>query len=443
MTTAATRHADIERNRGLAVAIPPGSAAWIVALCVSRGLAITWSVAYAAVLPLTQVAWGLSNREAGVVQSSFQIGFLISMFVVGFVSDHHGAKRTFLVTGVAAWVSPILFVLLANGFWSAYLLYGLSGLCGGGTYSPVLALIKEHTEQARRGRAMGFLLAASSASFALCFGIASLVLKFTDWRNALAVIAVLPLLAWLIALAALRGTPNIVHPRPAGEKLWTALQTVVRSRRSMLSILGYSFHNWELLGMWAWLPAFLTVAFTAHGASSAEAASASLALTALTYVANIGGNIVGGTMADRWGRTQTILLWSCVSAALSFSIGWLIALPTVLLVLLACFYNFSAIADSSTHSTVLAESVPPHIIGVALSVRSVLGFGAAALSPIVFGAALDLAGGGNRSVDPFAWGIAWTTLGLGAMFGPLVTWKLQRMDRTEERVGLASKNEAR
>jgi MFS family permease len=149
-------------------------------------------------------------------------------------------------------------------------------------------------------------------------------------------------------------------------------------------------------------------------------------LAALTYVANIAGSIVGGTMADRWGRAQTILAWSCVSLALSFSIGWLIALPLGLLVVLACLYNFSGIADSSTHSLVLAESVPAHYLGVAYAVRSVIGFGAGVVSPVVFGWALDLAGGGRASTDTFAWGIAWSTLGLGALLGPVATWRLRK-----------------
>jgi len=131
-------------------------------------------------------------------------------------------------------------------------------------------------------------------------------------------------------------------------------------------------------------------------------------------------------MADRWGRTRTILTWSCVSLALSFSIGWLIAVPIALLVTLACLYNFAGIADSSTHSTVLAESVAPHYLGVAYAVRSVVGFGAGVVSPFVFGWALDFAGGGKSSTDSFAWGLAWATLGLGAMFGPIATWKLQK-----------------
>jgi len=102
-------------------------------------------------------------------------------------------------------------------------------------------------------------------------------------------------------------------------------------------------------------------------------------------------------------------------------------LPAVLLVVLACLYNFSAIADSSTHSLVLAESVPPHTLGVAYAVRSVVGFGAGVVSPVIFGWALDLSGGGKGSADAFAWGVAWSTLGLGALLGPLMTWKLHRL----------------
>ena len=139
----------------------------------------------------------------------------------------------------------------------------------------------------------------------------------------------------------------------------------------------------------------------------------------LTYVANIAGSIIGGTMADRWGRIQTLLTWSCASLVLSFTIGWLIAAPIALLVALACLSNFAGIADSSTHSTVLAESVPAHYLGVAYAVRSVIGFGAGVVSPVVFGWALD------ASPRDYAWGIAWCTLGVGALLGPVATWRLR------------------
>jgi MFS family permease len=400
-----------------------GSGAWLTALCTSRVLAATWFVAYSAVLPLTQAEWQLSAKEAGLIQSAFHLGYLVSLFIVGFIADHYGAKRAYLTTGIAAFASPWGFVLFADGFWSAFWLHALSGLCQGGTYTPPLALINDHIERSRRGRAMGFLIAGSSAGYAICLAIAGLVLQFTGWRGALAVVACLPMLSWLTGVAILRRTSNRVHPRPAGESMLAALPAVLANRKGMLSIWGYTFHNWELLGIWAWLPAFLTAALLYHGSSPENA----LLFAALTYIANIAGSIVGGTMADRWGRTQTLLLWSCVSLALSFSIGWLIAVPIALLVALACLYNFAGIADSSTHSTVLAESVPPHYLGVAYAVRSVIGFGAGVVSPFVFGYALDVAGDGNASIHPFPWGVAWATLGLGALLGPLATWRLHRI----------------
>jgi len=391
-------------------------------------LAATWFVAYSAVLPLTQAEWGLSAREAGMVQSAFHLGYLSSLFIVGFIADHFGAKRAYITTGVAAFLSPWAFVLFADGFWSALWLHALTGLCQGGSYTPALALINDHVGRERRGRAMGYLIAGSSAGYALCLGLAGLSLAYTDWRGALAVVACLPVLSWLLGLYVLKGTPNLVHARPAGESLLGAIPAVWRNRRGMLSIWGYTAHNWELLGLWAWLPAFLTAALLAHGSGIETSSSLALMLTGITYVANIGGSITGGVMADRWGRTQAILLWSCVSLALSFSIGWLMALPIALLVVLACLYNFAAIADSATHSTVLAETVPAHYLGVAYAVRSVLGFGAGVISPVAFGVALDF-GGGKGSTDALAWGLAWTTLGVGAMLGPWMTWRLQRESR--------------
>src|SRR5688572_11737893 len=322
-----------------------------------------------------------------MVQAGFHLGYLTSLFIVGFVADQFGAKRAYITTGIAAFASPWAFVLFADGFWSAFWLHAFTGLCQGGTYTPALGLINDHVERGRRGRAMGYFIAGSSAGYAICLGVAGLALRYTDWRGALAAVAMLPVVSWIAGVLVLRGTPNLVHPRPAGESLIAALPAVMRNRRGRLSIWGYTFHNWELLGIWAWLPAFLTAALLVHGSS--DAAALALLFAGLTYVANIAGSIVGGTMADRWSRTQTILLWSCVSLALSFSIGWLIAAPVLLIVALACLYNFAAIADSSTHSTVLAESVPAHYLGVAYAVRSAIGFGAGVVSPVVFGWALD------------------------------------------------------
>jgi len=415
----------------LASSRAPGGPVWLAMLCVVRMFAATWFVAYSAVLPLMRDDWGLSAREAGMIQGSFHFGYLASLFIVGLIADRYGAKRALLATGVTGLVSPLVFVWLVDDFWSALWLHAITGLTHGGYYTPLLAMVSTHIDPARRGRAMGLIIAASSAGYAIALGIAGLILTFADWRTALTALAFLPGVAWVVALVALRDTPNIVHPAPAGHTLLASIPAVLRNRKGMLSVWAYSFHNWELLGLWAWLPAFLTAAMVAHGTDPVAAGASGLAMVALTYVANIAGSIIGGTLADRWGRTQSILLWSGISVLLTFSIGWMMALPWLLLVILACATNFSAIADSSVHSTVIAENVPPHVLGAAFAVRSVLGFGAGVVSPVVFGWALDIAGVGISGNEGFAWGIAWATLAMGGMLGPLMTWKLQKLQRQE------------
>ena len=69
----------------------PGSAGWLALLCASRVLSASWFVAYSAVLPLVREDWGLSARDAGMIQGAFHLGYLASLFIVGFIADHFGA----------------------------------------------------------------------------------------------------------------------------------------------------------------------------------------------------------------------------------------------------------------------------------------------------------------------------------------------------------------
>ena len=66
---------------------------------------------------------------------------------------------------------------VADGFWSAFWLHAFTGLCQGGTYTPALALINDNIERERRGRAMGYFIAGSSAGYAICLGVAGLALE--------------------------------------------------------------------------------------------------------------------------------------------------------------------------------------------------------------------------------------------------------------------------
>jgi MFS family permease len=154
---------------------------------------------------------------------------------------------------------------------------------------------------------------------------------------------------------------------------------------------------------------------------------AGITLAGLSHLVSVAASLAGGALSDRIGRTRVILIMSCTSIACSFAFGWLVGFAMWIVVLIAIVYSFTAIGDSAVFSTVLTEVVPREYIGVALSLRSVLGFGLGALSPWVFGLTLDLTAQGPDAAGAYSWGIAWCTLGAGALLGPLMTLKLQRL----------------
>lgn len=405
---------------------------WLLWLCASRTSFTLIFTAYAAAIPLLKPEWGMSAGEAGLIQSAWHFGYLFSLVAVGFLADRYGAKRVLIVSSVAASTSAMVFALFAESFLTGAILYGLTGLFSGGSYTPGLTLIAERFQSARRGRAMGFYLAAASAGYALALVLTGALTPLIGWLGAFIVNAAGPLLGTLLALVALRDTPNVVHPRTTGEAAEKPVGVILGNRPAMLVTWAYTFHSWEMLGMKAWMPAFLSAAAAySTGSSATAAASLGAGLAAVAYVGSMGGSVFGGWLSDRMGRTWTMMVLATISAACSLALGWLIDLPLWLLVAICAFYSFAAVGDSSVYSTAVTELVPPRHIGAAYSVRSVLGFGAGAIAPWVFGLVLDAAGAAEAS-PLVTWGLAWCSLGVIALMSPVATWRLRRLPESRQ-----------
>jgi MFS family permease len=414
---------------------PDQDTCWLLGLCLARvAFALIFNT-YAATQPLLMVAWNMSASQAGWIHSGFYIGYLISLFGVGFLADRYGAKRIILLSSVAAAGGAFLFAVFANDFYSGLFFYGTSGLVSGGSYTPVLAVIAQHIEGRRRGRAIGWYIAASALGYALSLYLSGIMMAHSGWRSAFYVTACGPALGALLVFRVLRNTPNIIPPRPQDTSTDNLWQAVLTNKGAMLLILGYTFHSWELLGMRSWIPTFLTACVALGTGDATRAASIGASFGALLLGASMVGNISGGSLSDRWGRTAVIVLMGSLSLVCSFSIGWLIAMPFWLVVLVGLFYSITSIGDSPVFSTALTELVPSGFLGAAYSLRSVLGFGAGAISPAVFGLVLDWFGSGGGEASPLAWGLAFASLGIGGLLGPLGVLWLRRMPESTKMAG--------
>lgn len=399
---------------------------WLLQLCLARtGFALI-NTSFAALIPLVRPAWGLSASQAGLIQSAWHAGYIVSLIVASQLAGRYGARRTFLGMGFAATLSALVFALGADGFYPALILHGLAGLCAGGSYVPGLTLIAERFRVERRGRAMGAYIAAASLGYGLALpATAWLSVHFASPSAGLLLAAAGSLAGQALAWQTLRSTPNVVVDAAARNPLVSvaSLRWLWRDRQSRYVMLAYAFHAWELLGLWAWLPAYLAAASLASGERGlAGGIFAGAMLAALSHLVSTAGSLAGGSWSDRWGRQRVILTLSLASIACALAFGWLYAAPLGMLVIVAMLFNLTAVGDSAIHSAALTETVPAAHLATAYSLRSLLGFGMGALSPWLFGRVLD-----HFAADPaLAWGWAWSLLGVVALAGPWLTWRLMR-----------------
>jgi MFS family permease len=389
-------------------------------------------MAYPAVLSVVQEEWGLSSTAAGSISSAYQIGTAVALVFVSVLADYLDPRLLFRVSaGVTAAVS-LLIPVLAHGHLSALLLFGAVAVAVSGIYTPAIMLLAERFEPARRGRAMGWFLAASSMGYVLALVVGGAVVARAGWRPALFVLALGPLLCFALSLALFSGERSRRTGAPAPRRV-SFDADLAGNRPAQLMIWGYVFHSWELLGMWAWTPAFIAAALAVQGTTIERAAGLGASLSAIFHVMGIVASATGGALSDRWGRTAVIGGMMLVSSACSFGFGWMLAAPLLLLVVVGSVYGFSALGDSSVYSTGITETVRPERLGSALAVRSLLGFGAGAIAPLVFGWVLDLHGGRTASVA--GWGWAFSALGVGGVLGLLCMLWLRTMPESRRLAG--------
>ncbi len=392
---------------------PRAETLWLAGLCVARTGAAMMFMAYPAILPIVQREWELSATAAGSISSAFLIGTALSLAVLSVLTDWVGARTVFLWSSFASAAIAILLPTLANGYFSALILFSALAICLAGTYTPGIVLLAERFPAPRRGWAIGWFLASSSLGYALALALAGLVITLAGWRAALFTLALGPLTCAVLAILVLRGTPRRPSVVP---RFWSFWDQLVRNRAAQLMVAGYTFHAWEVLGMWAWTPAFLTVVFFTHGLDLSRSAGIGANISALFHVMGIIAASVGGWLSDRWGRTAIIIGMMAISTTCSFTFGWLLTAPLGLVVLVGLVYGFSALGDSPVYSAGITEVVEPSHLGSMLGVRSLLGFGAGAVSPLVFGAVLDFTAGGPNPASG-VWGWAYGVLGIGGFLG--------------------------
>jgi MFS family permease len=360
----------------------------IIAICVARVFLFATFMTVAATIPLIMTAWRVTAAAAGAIVSSFTIGYAVSLFAFASASDRYGPKRMASLSAVAAAASSLAFGLLARDWWTAMILYGLVGLAQGGVYTPLIIVLSDEVEPARRGKAMGWLISSTSIGYAASLAAAGLGVALGGWKVAFILTGVLPAVGAAMLIAFLNPLANRVHLRSRQTRL---VDELVRNRETRLLVAGYVAHCWELLGMWAWIPAFLAAALAVRGVEAAGASVSGAYLSGILHLFGATAAFSMGRLSDRTGRRPLLIALAAGGAIISFGIGWLVHASPAVLISLALAYAFVCLGDSSVLTAAVSETVQPSYLGAILAWRGLAGFAAGSLAPLVVGFVLDVA----------------------------------------------------
>ena len=377
----------------------------LLALAELLGMSAWFSAS--ALAPQLRAAWSLSDAQAGWLSSTVQLGFVTGTATAALLNlaDIIPARSYFGLSALAAAACNAA-LLAAGGFAPALLTRFGVGFFLAGVYPPAMKMIATWYRD-DRGFAIGTVVGALTVGKATPFlvhglehaGIAPVVLAASAASAA----------AGLLVLAAYRDGPFAFERRPFA---WNLVGTVVRCREVRLATSGYLGHMWELYAMWSWIAGFLA-AGAGLGARRGDIAGFA------AIAAGGAGCVLGGGLADRYGRERLTIWAMALSGGCAAVIGLTAAAPG-LVVAVAIVWGFAVVADSAQFSALVTELAPAHAVGTALTLQTSLGF-------LLTMASIQLV---PHLVGAIGWRWAFVALAIGPAAGIAAMHRLWRLRAT-------------
>jgi MFS family permease len=354
--------------------------------------------------------WGLSATEAGLMASSFALGYMLAVPVLTALTDRTDARLILLTGSAVSGLATFSFGLLAEGLWSAIAIWSIAGIGFAGAYMPGLKALVDRLPPGDSSRSVTLYTATFSVGVGLSFLVAQLAADALGWRSAFHITALGP----LAMIAACLGMAPI-KPTPSSRRLLD-FKPVFRNRPAMGFILGYGAHCFELYALRTWIVAFWTYVAARNGGS---ALLEPMTVSVVAAVLAMPSSIIGNEAAIRFGRHRAIVLFMCIAGIVATMIGAAAGAAPALLLALLLVYSIAIPADSGALTSGMTLSAQPEHRGATMAMHSTVGFGLSAAGAWGIGLALDAGGGMQTSTG---WLAAFLVMAAGGLTGPVAIW---------------------
>ncbi len=399
--------------------------ALLVTLCLAEILGMATFATYPTLIPRFQSEWSLSNTQVGWIGGIYFGGYVVAVGALTALTDRVSPKKIYLFSMGLSAVAAVGFAVTATGVWSASAWRLLQGIGLAGTYMPGLKALTDVLPERLHGRTVAFYTSSFGIGTSFSIYLSGHLEAAVGWQWTFALSALGPILALVVVLVALPSRPPQAHP-PVTRLL--DFRPVLANRRALGFTLAYTAHNVELFGFRNWIVPFIVFS---QGLAQPQALGTGLSaatVAAIVMLVALPSSVITNEFAQRLGRVRTLIVVMSASALTAVALGFSAPTLLVMLVLLG-LYGVTVTADSSTITAGLVEAADPRYRGTTMAMYSLIGFVGSFLGPIAFGAVLDLAGG---ETSPRAWGLAFSSMALIVLMGPLAVVLMCRGPRRLE-----------
>jgi MFS family permease len=287
---------------------------WVVVGVSATANSLAWSVrstfALFYVALLDEFHWRRADAALGYSLSWLLL--LVFSPLGGRLSDRWGARVLVPIGGLLLGGGLVLSGRV-TGLWQYYLAFGMLGAVGiGFIQTPAMAIVN-HWLSRSRGTAMGIVSAGASASAVIFYPINAWLILTFGWRDAFAIFGLI-VAGITVPLAALlyRNPPRemAAAAAPVDSRLegddWT-LRRALRSRPfwSVFAMWGLGVIGYQIMAPHP----------VAHGIKQGFDPVTLSWFFALGGACTVAGNLVGGSLSDRWGRETVFAIGTVVAVA--------------------------------------------------------------------------------------------------------------------------------
>jgi MFS family permease len=244
---------------------------------------------------------GASDTQMGILTGpAFAVVYALLGLPIARWADR-GTRRTIIALAVAFWSVMTALAGLARSFPQLALSRLGVGVGEAGASPPAHSLISDYFPPEQRGRAFAFYAMGSNVGLMVAGIAGGWINQLYGWRAAFVAVGIPGLLLALLVRTTvrepLRGQSEVHAANASAAGLRETVGFLIRQRSYVYMNLATIFHTSKSYGFSIWAPAFL---MRVHGLSSAEVGT----WWGLSALAGIAGSFVGGTWADRWGRSD-------------------------------------------------------------------------------------------------------------------------------------------